>query len=106
MICETGHRTQTRIDYDPKTRIERRYETCACGVRVEVSVPGGFAFPRTADDLMDLGVDPYILEAFGGQVAEISTSKRRASTPRHVSRSRADYDGRPSEEDERWRRNR
>jgi len=95
----------TEISYDHGTRIERRYVN---GELVEAYGVKGVAYPKTREDLVDLGVDPYWWDAFGHLEQVDPNPKKRRAAPgdTYPSRAAARDDSRPSDEDEAWRRNR
>ncbi len=93
--------TRKSLEYDHSTRIERRFVD---GKLVDACGAKGIAYPKTRQDLVDLGVDPYIWDAFGG-LEQFDPNKKRRAAPAPRDTSRAAAESRPTDEDEEWRRN-
>lgn len=108
MNCTCNAERRSVVDYDRASNLQRTSVTCLrCGdVEERVEAGGDRCYPQNAYDMLDLGLDPYIIEAFGGVgVLRGSIDNRRAAPARHDA-SRAAAPQRPTEDDEKWRRER
>lgn len=107
MSCECNAKRESTYDYDRASNIGRRTVTCMeCGdVELVIEPCGDIVYPRNADDMLDLGLDPYIIEAFNG-VGDIRSSPMRRAVPALRDANPRPRETVPSLEDEKWRQER
>lgn len=105
MTCTCNAKRESVFDFDRPSNIQRRTITCLeCGdVEMTIEAAGDFCYPRSVEDMLDMGLDPYIIEVFGG-VGNLRAPMRSVGpTGRDAPRP---HDTRPTVEDEQWRRER